>query len=95
MIIDNNPKNMAGVNAKAREPAYAEDLDLINERAKNIHPVLGIASPCCKIPQLLVAYKPKEKTIAAFCAQCNRLAVEIKVAEKGTAILCTNQMPTN
>lgn len=95
MIIDNKPKDLPGVTARSREPAYAEDLDRINEQAKNLHPALGIGSPCCKIQPLVVFYKPKEKTIAMLCAKCGKLAVEIKVAEKGSSILCTSNMPKN
>ena len=92
MIIDSNPKDMPGANGHGREPMHSEDLDRVNEAAKNLGPVLGIAAPCHRQPVLLVGYKPKEKTIILSCPVCQKAAGEIFVKEKGSKIICPSNM---
>lgn len=88
MIIDNAPKDPdLRVKATSKQPAFAEDLDRINQAAGGLLPALGLSNTCCnKDPRFMVRYHVKAKTILLNCPGCGKLTGEIKVAEKGSPI---------
>ena len=73
-------KNEEKLQEKA--PLYSDDLDLMNDKAKNLTPRLGLLAMCHKQVALLVLYAPKTKTLELRCPQCNGVALAMHVAKR-------------